>query len=361
MIISNLEQANLVTAIHEGVMETPLWAGFLAQLCESCLADCTILLMQRDNGNIEMSRFADGNITTETIAAFDRHENVPFAVLRPDRVYALGEFVVGQQARKAASSQIISTQYQAARFILLRSDAGLRAWIIMARRRGDFTSSQAALLSGAAAHFEIAMRLHQQIEQERAQRQILPPAAEGLGFGWLALDGTGKIVGGDRQAEQILADARILRRGSGGRLIASSAEAQEQLSEQITLATQDGNAPPLSLRLGDDPLLDMLLVAPSGKQQKAVPQAMLLAYLLGDHQESAARAAQLQQLFALAPQEAKLALALSRGRSIAESAADLGISIHTARLYSKRIYAKTGTKGQADLVRLILSSQMALT
>ncbi len=360
MIISNLEQANLVSAIHEGILETPLWAGFLAQLCESCLADCTMLLLQRGDGDIEVARCTDGNIAQEAIPAFHRKEIIPFAVLRPERVYALGEFEVGQQA-DAGVRQIIPAQYQAARFIHLRSDEGLRAWIIMARRRGDFASSQAALLSGAAAHFKIAMRLHRQIEQERARRQIMTPAAENLGFGWLALGSNGKIIGGDTQAEQILADTQILRRARGGRLIALSADVQGQLAEQITLAAQDGNTPPLSLRLGDDPLLDMLLVAPSRKQQKAFPGALLLVYLLGDRRDGAGRAQQLQQLFALAPKEARLALALSRGRSIAQSAADQGISIHTARLYSKRIYAKTGSKGQADLVRLILSSQMALT
>ena len=60
-------------------------------------------------------------------------------------------------------------------------------------------------------------------------------------------------------------------------------------------------------------------------------------------------------------QEARLALHISRGVTIREAAALLGLTHETTRLYSKRSYAKTGTRGQADLVRLILASIIALT
>ena len=58
--------------------------------------------------------------------------------------------------------------------------------------------------------------------------------------------------------------------------------------------------------------------------------------------------------------EARIADALARGLSLIEAAALLGISPETARTYSKLIYSKTGTRGQGDLVRLILTSIAAL-
>ena len=66
------------------------------------------------------------------------------------------------------------------------------------------------------------------------------------------------------------------------------------------------------------------------------------------------------QLFSLSRSEARLALALSQGKSLAEAATALGFTLETTRNYSKRIYAKTGTRGQADLVRIILASIIAL-
>ena len=64
-------------------------------------------------------------------------------------------------------------------------------------------------------------------------------------------------------------------------------------------------------------------------------------------------------MFGLLPSEARLALALSRGLTLTEAAADLGLTIETARNYSKKIYAKTGARGQPDLVRFILAGVLA--
>ena len=44
-----------------------------------------------------------------------------------------------------------------------------------------------------------------------------------------------------------------------------------------------------------------------------------------------------------------------------EAAEELGLTVETARNYSKKIYAKTDARGHADLVRVILSGVIALT
>jgi DNA-binding NarL/FixJ family response regulator len=46
---------------------------------------------------------------------------------------------------------------------------------------------------------------------------------------------------------------------------------------------------------------------------------------------------------------------LCRGLELVPAGLDLGLTPETTRNYSKRIYAKTGTRGQADLVRLVLT------
>jgi DNA-binding CsgD family transcriptional regulator len=58
----------------------------------------------------------------------------------------------------------------------------------------------------------------------------------------------------------------------------------------------------------------------------------------------------LVRAFGLTPSEAALALSLAQGRSLAEHARQRRISVHTARTHLARIYAKTGTRRQAELV-----------
>ena len=62
----------------------------------------------------------------------------------------------------------------------------------------------------------------------------------------------------------------------------------------------------------------------------------------------------LARLYGLSPREAALAEAISRGVPLIEAGQSLRLTPETTRNYSKRIYAKTGTSGQADLVRLVL-------
>ena len=57
----------------------------------------------------------------------------------------------------------------------------------------------------------------------------------------------------------------------------------------------------------------------------------------------------------LSTREAALAEAIGQGRSIVDAGAQLQLTPETARNYSKRIYAKTGASGQADLVRMMLT------
>lgn len=58
-------------------------------------------------------------------------------------------------------------------------------------------------------------------------------------------------------------------------------------------------------------------------------------------------------LFDLAPSEARLAAALTRGTSLKDFAAEAGITFGTARRYLDNIYLKTGTHRQGELVALL--------
>jgi DNA-binding CsgD family transcriptional regulator len=61
------------------------------------------------------------------------------------------------------------------------------------------------------------------------------------------------------------------------------------------------------------------------------------------------------QRYGLAPSEARLLLTLIEGRRISDYATEAGITLNTAKEYLKKLFDKTGTSRQADLVRLILA------
>lgn len=77
-----------------------------------------------------------------------------------------------------------------------------------------------------------------------------------------------------------------------------------------------------------------------------------------DAEESAAPSVlALQRRHALTLSEARVATRLADGRSVNEIARVLGIRVSTVRSHLKAAYAKTRTRGQAELVRLVLTGE----
>jgi DNA-binding CsgD family transcriptional regulator len=85
-----------------------------------------------------------------------------------------------------------------------------------------------------------------------------------------------------------------------------------------------------------------------------IPSAIIL---IGDPEaELAPDTGELQRCFALTPAEARFASILMAGKRLAEAAAELRVTMHTARTHLKRILSKTGTRRQGELIHLLLGS-----
>jgi DNA-binding CsgD family transcriptional regulator len=61
--------------------------------------------------------------------------------------------------------------------------------------------------------------------------------------------------------------------------------------------------------------------------------------------------------FRLSPAEARLWAALAAGRRLAEFAAESEISVHTARVQLRALFAKTGVHRQTDLLQLAIEQR----
>ncbi|TIT36259.1 MAG: helix-turn-helix transcriptional regulator [Mesorhizobium sp.] len=85
---------------------------------------------------------------------------------------------------------------------------------------------------------------------------------------------------------------------------------------------------------------DILVAATAVNASSMVPSPTLLA-----------------GLFDLTPAEARLASALSQGRTLTEAAASANITVKTGRTYLERIFAKTGTRQQSQLVALLKGTE----
>ena len=68
----------------------------------------------------------------------------------------------------------------------------------------------------------------------------------------------------------------------------------------------------------------------------------------------------LRALYSLSPAESELVQLLSTGHSLDEAARLRDVTINTVRTQLKRVFAKTQTSGQADLVQMVLTGVAAV-
>lgn len=64
----------------------------------------------------------------------------------------------------------------------------------------------------------------------------------------------------------------------------------------------------------------------------------------------------IERTYGLTPAETRLVEQLLAGDSVADAAEQLGVTVGTARTRLKRVFQKTDTHSQADLMRLVLST-----
>jgi DNA-binding CsgD family transcriptional regulator len=118
----------------------------------------------------------------------------------------------------------------------------------------------------------------------------------------------------------------------------------------------------LNVRRGPGVRPYALVVGPGASAVAASPTRIASAVvLIGDPDSGLGSAeAVAVQVYGLTPSEARLACAVASGESLESYAKARGIAVATARWTMKQTLAKTGTRRQADLVRLLLTGPVSI-
>jgi len=192
----------------------------------------------------------------------------------------------------------------------------------------------------------------------RRKVEILSDIMQTLSEAILVVDGECHPVFLNRAAERLLAehDHLVLAHGM---LAAASGQETGKLRQLVAAAAGTaggGSAKPNS---------EIAITCPSGVPHlllriKSIPHSAIdeggrhrqVVAVFAVTTETAQTAQQLHESYHLTPAEARLATLIVRGYTLHAAACSLHISNNTARTHMKRIYGKTDTHRQADLIRL---------
>jgi DNA-binding CsgD family transcriptional regulator len=361
MALTSTDETDLLLPLFDAMVEKRPLQTFLSRLQRRTGAEYLTVTLRV--GDMVTEHFVGPDMRSRAHEFGEQEFNVLDRInydrLRPGRVYSADEFVQDDQALKARRAAHMSALGIAdERVVRVLDEDGASAWLILARTT-PCTAADSALLSNLAPYIGRTLRTLLLLDRRRLFAQLSVDGLERSGAGWIAFDGKARVVAlaGDM--------ADILRRSgvsltTGERVRGLGAKLERELIEAAAACANNPATPARSLVLRDEPRIEALLVPAATSDSAALAPPVMIAHLRGPRQPSAARAQQLAVLFGLARREAELAIGLADGHSLAETGAAMGLTIETTRNYSKRLYAKLGVRGQAEVVRLVGESAAAL-
>jgi DNA-binding CsgD family transcriptional regulator/PAS domain-containing protein len=208
-------------------------------------------------------------------------------------------------------------------------------------------------------HYRRAVLIGKTIEQTRVEATSLSDALDGLAASVFLLDAANRIVYLNRAAESML-DEGLVARKSGDAIIICDKTADSTLRKTGAaivggeLLNQESIA--IAVRgLDGQPYIAHVLPLTSGVRQKAGRsyQAISALFLRSARFARPAALDAMAQLYSLTPAEVKTLVGVVELGSIPAAAKIHDVSRETIKTHLKRIFEKTGTSRQADLVKLL--------
>lgn len=360
-------KTSLLAQLHRCVCENAAWPVFLRALRAATRADhANVTFRRRDAPLSDVTSFVDadepsGDLEQRYSSEFHRNDPMPYHGLEAGRLYSLPELVDPDHPASAAYIRAflnpLGINYL--RIVRVTEPAGYTAWLTIARRDSDFGPVEEAFMTDVSKHFEIALRTYSALEASRHLQAVYEAAVTRLNIGVITLDASGRILSADGTALHMIRESGALEHNAGGELLIHPAGPRRILSQALRDFARNPESSSRVIHLGGIPRCDLLLLPIRNRPLSGNRTPVLTAYLHSGC-EPANRHETLMHLFGLSLNEARLALALSRGRTLAQAAQEIGLTTESARTYSKRIFQKTGTHRQTELVHLVLTSRLSL-
>jgi DNA-binding CsgD family transcriptional regulator len=249
---------------------------------------------------------------------------------------------------------------------LLRS-RDLYCWLSIRRhdQRGPYSAGEVRLAGNVAPHLARAVRLKAKIEAERA---VIPPGREFIdcmSCGVLFVDVAGKVLGLNRAAERLLSNHAGVRLNHGNIRCERPQEdalLKNALHSAARALSSAGNSAAdfVITRRDARPLTTHVIPisAPSRWASLARSRAVAAIFLIDPDLETQRRVNVVVAAYGLTPAEGRLLREISNCRGLLEAAQNLNVTEATARTHLQRIFSKTDTRNQIQLVSLLAKSSL---
>jgi DNA-binding CsgD family transcriptional regulator len=369
-MISTSELSELVATLYAAPLQPEKWQAFFDSLCAlTNVASGFMVSVEPGEGNQVL---AGGGINFDP-AVFRLYNeyygaNDPYAepaIKRRGAALIQGDELVSRaDLLKSELYNEILAPYDLAHMTLISCHGSMQAGrffpLWRSPKHGPMDAASLHLLQMLIPHVQTALLLRTKLAASHAPNLFSETALDAMGIAAILVTGSGRI----RHMNQLA--AAHLKRANGltvhnGRLKAIDLQENAQLQFLIVGASGEKHALPslpagaMKLLLPNERTSLQISVVPAPEQFDQIGGPCALVFIGDPSSPPKSRAPLMRQLYRLTPVEARLSDLLLQGLEVREVAEQLGTTLETARFHLKRVLAKTDTRRQTELMRLMLS------
>jgi DNA-binding CsgD family transcriptional regulator len=355
--------SDLIESIYDAALQPPLWNEVVARINKFVGAQACGVFSKDSVSKFGVTHYYCGadphfiQLYAETYSQFDPLTKLPrFGQVTgiPDLVsyddYRKGRFYqewLKPQGCADAANVVIENSNPKCPVLFTALPAGKRMVDAEMRRR----------IALVVPHAHRALMINKAIEVKQSEAASFADALDGLDAGVFLVDAASRILHSNAAGEAMLAEDDCLRAVCGA-IVIRDAKVNQRLRETFAATrsksgTADGAAFPLIARDGAHYVahvlpLRSLVRGMHGPGLKAV--AALFVRKAGLDSRSCGEL--LARTFELTPTELRVLRSIVEVGGVPETAVTLGIAETTVKTHLHRVFSKTGTNRQADLVKL---------
>jgi len=247
-------------------------------------------------------------------------------------------------------------------FVTLDKSGTGRAEHVVFRHERDGIADEAARqrMRLIVPHMRRAVLIGKVIDLKTAEAATFADTLDGVRDGMLLVDAQGRIVHANASGHALLAEGSVLC--AAGRKLSANDTSAEQALHDVFLAAGSGDAAvgikgiavPLMSREGERYVAHVLPLTSGARWRAGTTYAAVAALFVHKAAlETPSPPEVIAKTFKLTPSELRVLLGIVEVGGVAETAEALGIAVGTVKTHLLRLFAKTGTSRQAELVKLV--------
>ena len=362
--------SSLIGDIYDAALDRELWPAVLKEACEYVKGATGTLMSQDTTPGRAQFYFQWGNDPNYLKSYQDIYVKLN-PVLVPTLLYAkvgdvlstidlmpFDEFFASRFYKEWVAPQGLIDSI----FSTLDKSTTSYAFIAITRheRHGIVDEETRRRMRVLAPHFRRAVAIGSIIDLHKVEAAALADTLDSLMAAMFLVDTGGRITYANAAGHEMLNQSLVIR-ASGGKFVAVDGQANYALHDIFVNATNGdtavgtrGIAVPLTARNGERYVAHVLPLT-SGTRRKAgaAYSAVAAVFVSRAKLELPQPLETIAATFKLTRAEMRVLMMIIEVGGISEVAPVLGISEATVKTHLQRIFAKTNTRRQADLVKLI--------